>query len=277
MTGSKRAVNIVLYVVLIGGSCICLFPFFWLIRSSFMELTQIFEMPPIWVPRPFKWSNYSDALTALPFGRYFWNTLKIVVLEVSGTVLTSSLCAYAFARLNWPGRNIIFMVILSSMMMPGAVTLIPQFIGWKELGATNSIIPLTVPAWFGGGAFNVFLMRQFYGTIPKELDEAAFVDGAGYFTIYSRLMLPLTVPPLIAVGLFAFLNGWNDFMGPLIYLNDDHKFTLALGLQLFKGTYNAQWNLMMAATTVVILPAIAVFFLGQKYFVEGIVMSGLKG
>jgi multiple sugar transport system permease protein len=169
------------------------------------------------------------------------------------------------------------MVILTSMMMPGAVTLIPQFVGWTKLGATNTFLPLIVPAWFGGGAFNVFLLRQFMSTIPKELDEAALVDGAGLFRIYSSIILPLTVPALVVVGLFSFLNGWNDFMGPLIYLNDERLYTLALGLQTFKGMYNAQWHLMMAATTIVLLPAIAVFFLGQKYFVEGIVMTGLKG
>jgi multiple sugar transport system permease protein len=265
------------YVLLIVGSLICLFPFYWLLRSSLMNQSDIFVIPPIWFPNPLEVSNYGEALSAIPFGRYFGNTLLIVVLGIAGIVLSSSLCAYSFARLRWPGRNFIFMVILTSMMMPGAVTLIPQFVGWTKLGATNTFLPLIVPAWFGGGAFNVFLLRQFMSTIPKELDEAALVDGAGLFRIYSSIILPLTVPALVVVGLFSFLNGWNDFMGPLIYLNDERLYTLALGLQTFKGMYNAQWHLMMAATTIVLLPAIAVFFLGQKYFVEGIVMTGLKG
>ncbi|MCK9859518.1 carbohydrate ABC transporter permease [Paenibacillus sp. ATY16] len=267
----------IIYLLLAAGTCLCLFPFYWLLRSSFMDQSDIFVIPPIWIPHDWLISNYREALTILPFNRYFLNTLIIVVLEVSGVVLSSSICAYSFARLRWPGRNLVFMVILTSMMLPGAVTLIPQYVGWAKLGATNTFIPLTLPAWFGGGAFNVFLLRQFFMTIPKELDEAALVDGAGYFRIYSRIMLPLLVPALVVVGLFSFLNGWNDFMGPLIYLSDEKLYTLALGLQTFKGMYNAQWHLMMAATTVVLLPAMLVFFLGQKYFVEGIVMTGLKG
>lgn len=277
MTSSKNLSRMLVYVLLIVGSLICLFPFHWLLRSSLMNQSDIFVIPPIWFPNPLEVSNYGEALSAIPFGRYFGNTLLIVVLGIAGIVLSSSLCAYSFARLRWPGRNLIFMVILTSMMMPGAVTLIPQFVGWTKLGATNTFLPLIVPAWFGGGAFNVFLLRQFMSTIPKELDEAALVDGAGLFRIYSSIILPLTVPALVVVGLFSFLNGWNDFMGPLIYLNDERLYTLALGLQTFKGMYNAQWHLMMAATTIVLLPAIAVFFLGQKYFVEGIVMTGLKG
>jgi multiple sugar transport system permease protein len=277
MISSRVFSKMVTYVLLIGGSVICLVPFIWLIRSSLMDLSQIFVMPPVWIPNPLKLSNYAEALTILPFARYFTNTVVIVVLEVAGVVLTSSICAYSFARLNWPGRRVIFMIILSSMMLPSVVMLIPQFIGWTQLGATNTIIPLTVPAWFGGGAFSVFLLRQFYMTIPRELDEAAFVDGASYFQIYSRVLFPLIKPALIVIGLFAFLNGWNDFFGPLIYLNDEAKFTLALGLTLFKGLYSAQWHLMMAATTVVLIPAVIVFFIGQKYFVEGIVMTGIKG
>jgi multiple sugar transport system permease protein len=277
MRGTGTFSRALVYFALAIGTLLCLFPFYWLLRSSLMDQSDIFVIPPIWFPHAFQFGNYTEALTILPFGRYFLNTLTIVVLEVSGVVLSSSLCAYSFARLKWPGRNIVFMVILTSMMLPGAVTLIPQFVGWTKLGATNTFIPLTVPAWFGGGAFNVFLLRQFFMTIPKELDEAALVDGAGFFKIYTRIMLPLIVPALVVVGLFSFLNGWNDFMGPLIYLSDEKWYTLALGLQTFKGMYNAQWNLLMAATTVVLLPAILVFFLGQKYFVEGIVMTGLKG
>ncbi|MBD2871675.1 carbohydrate ABC transporter permease [Paenibacillus arenilitoris] len=276
MIRSKKT-KLALYALLIVLSCFCLFPFLWLIRSSLMQMSQIYETPPVWIPSPFQFGNYSEALTVLPFGRYFLNTSLIVVLEVTGVVLTSAVCAYAFARLRWPGRNVVFMIILTSMMLPGAVTLIPVFLGWSSLGAVNTIVPLTVPAWFGGGAFNVFLIRQFLLTIPKDLDEAALVDGAGYIRIFTHIMFPLAKPALIVVGLFSFLNGWNDFLGPLIYLNDEAKFTLALGLQLFKGMYNAQWHLMMAATTMVVLPAIVVFFLGQKYFVEGIVMSGVKG
>ena len=267
----------VVYVLLVGGASVYLLPLYWLIRSSLMELSQIFIMPPIWIPKPFQWGNYAEALTILPFGRYFINTIIIVVGSVSGVVLTSSLSAFSFARLRWPGRNIIFGILLSSMMLPYAVTLIPTFIGWKVVGAIDTYIPLILPAWFGGGAFNIFLLRQFYMTIPKELDEAAAIDGANPFRIYSQILLPLTKPALIVVGLFAFLFFWNDFLGPLVYLSSESNYTLALGLQLFRGMYNSQWHLMMAASTVVVTPAIIIFLIGQRYFLEGIALTGLKG
>jgi multiple sugar transport system permease protein len=242
-----------------------------------MDLTQIFVTPPIWIPKPFVFTNFKDAWTAIPFMKFFGNTMIIVISSVAGSVLASSICAYSFARLKWPGRNFFFILVLSSMMMPGAVTMIPTFVGWKFLGATNSLIPLTVPIWFGGGAFNVFLLRQFFSSIPKELDEAAYVDGASYFRVYRSIILPLSKSALIVVGLFSFLGAWNDFMGPLIYLNDEAKFTLSLGLQLFKGMYTAQWQLMMAATVIVLIPSLIVFFIGQKYIIEGIATTGIKG
>ena len=161
-------------------------------------------------------------------------------------------------------------------MLPYAVTMIPTFIGWRYLGAYGTIIPLVVPSWFGGGAFNIFLLRQFYKSIPKDLDEATIVDGGGFIRIWWQIIIPLSTPATIVVGLFAFLNNWNDFFRPLIYLDAETKYTLALGLQLFKGMYNAQWHLMMAASTVVLAPAVIVFLIGQKYFIEGITMSGLK-
>ncbi len=269
--------KIFVYIILIGGSLLCLFPLYWLVRSSLMDMSQIFVIPPIWIPKPFVIDNYKEALTAIPFLKFFGNTMIIVISVVAGSVLSSSICAYSFARLKWPGKNFIFILVLSSMMMPAAVTMIPTFVGWKILGATNSLIPLTVPIWFGGGAFNVFLLRQFFMSIPKELDEAAYVDGASYFKIYRSIILPLSKSALVVVGLFAFLGAWNDFMGPLIYLNDEDKFTLSLGLQLFKGMYSAQWHLMMAATVVVLTPTLVVFFFGQKHIIEGIATTGIKG
>ncbi len=269
--------KIVIYLFLAAISIFCLLPFYWLLRSSLMNLVQIFEMPPIWFPNPVQFTNYFQALTILPFGRYFLNTIIIVVLTIIGTILSCSISAYSFARLRWPYRNLVFGILLSSMMLPYAVTLIPTYLGWSLLGAIDTYFPLIIPAWFGGGAFNVFLLRQFYMTIPGELDEAALIDGAGYFTIYSKIILPLTRPALIVVGLFTFLNSWNDFLGPLVYLNSEIKYTLAIGLESFKGLYNAQWHLLMAASTVVILPAIIIFFIGQRYFIEGIAMTGLKG
>lgn len=277
MKKNKTLSKVIIYSILLTGALIYLLPFYWLVRSSLMQMQQIFEMPPVWLPNPVMFSNYKEALTILPFGKYLINTLTIVVLVVSGVVLTSSICAYSFARIKWPGRDKVFSVILTSMMLPYAVTLIPTFIGWKLLNGINTYLPLIVPAWFGGGAFNIFLLRQFFLTIPKGLDESAYIDGAGHFRIYSNIILPLTKPALIVVGLFSFLGTWNDFLGPLVYLSDDKKYTLALGLQQFQGLYNAQWHLMMAAATMVLLPAIVIFLIGQKYFIEGITMTGLKG
>lgn len=277
MKSKKKISKSIIYIILFFISFVCLVPFYWMIRSSLMDMSQIFTMPPIWIPNPIKFSNYKEALTMLPFGRYFLNTLFVVVFTVLGTVITSSLCAYSFSRIEWNGRDTVFGILLTAMMIPFAVTLIPTFIGWQKLGVVNSYAPLIVPAWFGGGIFNVFLLRQFFRTIPKELDEAARIDGAGHFTIYSKIIIPLSKPSLIVVSLFSFMGSWNDFLGPLVYLNDGDKFTLSLGLMQFQGMYSAQWQYMMAAATVVLVPIVIIFFIGQKYFIEGISMSGMKG
>lgn len=277
MKSKKKISKSIIYIILFFISFVCLVPFYWMIRSSLMDMSQIFTMPPIWIPNPIKFSNYKEALTMLPFGRYFLNTLFVVVFTVLGTVITSSLCAYSFSRIEWKGRDTVFGILLTAMMIPFAVTLIPTFIGWQKLGVVNSYAPLIVPAWFGGGIFNVFLLRQFFRTIPKELDEAACIDGAGHFTIYSKIIIPLSKPSLIVVSLFSFMGSWNDFLGPLVYLNDGDKFTLSLGLMQFQGMYSAQWQYMMAAATVVLVPIVIIFFIGQKYFIEGISMSGMKG
>lgn len=274
----KRVVMQVLtYTMLIGGAAVALIPFIWLVRSSLMGPGQIFTSPPEWIPRPFTWENYTDSLTVIPFARYFLNTMKIELFTVVGTVITSACAGYSFARLRWPGRDLIFGILLTGLMLPYAVTLIPTFIFWQKLGAINTYIPLTVPAWFGGGAFNIFLLRQFFRTIPRDLDEAAYLDGASPFRVLWEIVLPLSRPALIVVAIFTFIGVWNDFLGPLIYLNDDDKFTLALALASFKGIYNAQWGYLMAASTAVILPIVVLFFLAQRYFVTGITLTGIKG
>lgn len=265
------------YIGLILISLMFILPFVWMIRSSLMGLSQIFVMPPVWIPNPFKWDNFTRALTVLPFDRFFLNTLIIVVLGVLGTLISSTVAAFGFSRIQWRGRNLVFMILLSSMMLPPAVSLIPTFLGWKSLGFYDTFYPLIVPAFFGGGMFNVFLLRQFYMTIPRDFDEAAVVDGASYFQIYFRIILPLSRSAVIVVGLFTFLAIWNDFFGPLIYLKSTEKFTLALGLQMFQGTYTSQWDLLMAASAAVVLPCVIVFLIGQKYFLEGITLTGLKG
>jgi len=287
MKASRRKAiqQVLLYVILYGGALICTVPFYWLVRSSLMDMNQIFEYPLVFLPHPFRWNNYIDALTALPFGHYFKNTFIIVIFSVAGILASCSLSAYGLSRIKWRGREFLFALILTSIMLPYFATLIPNFLMWKYLGLVNTYIPLIVPSWFGigvasvfgGGMFNIFLLRQFFKGLPRELDEAAFVDGAGHFTIYARVILPLSKPALISTGLFTFLNTWNDFIGPLIFLNGEKKYTLQLGLRTFIGMYASQWHLMMAAATVVVVPIVIVFMFGQRYFVEGIATTGIKG
>lgn len=265
-----------IYLILIAGSVLMLIPFAWMVRSSLMDTTSIFLFPPEWIPNPFQWSNYPEALTSVPFAQYFLNTMTIELFVVPGVLISSAIAGFSFARLRWPGRNVVFALLLSSMMLPGAVTLIPTFMFWKYLGAINTYVPLTVPAWFGG-AFNIFLLRQFFLTIPRELDEAAYMDGANPLQVATRIIAPLATPALLVVGIFTFIGVWNDFLGPLIYLNDDSKYTLALGLAQFNGVYHQQWGYLMAASTTVIAPIIFIFFFAQRYFIEGITLTGIKG
>lgn len=272
-----RPSRLFIYLLLIVGSIMMMFPFFWLLRSSLMDNSQIFVFPPEWIPNPFMWSNYTEALTTVPFCKYFMNTMTIELFTVTGVLITSIMSAYSFSRLKWPGRDIVFSVLLATMMLPYAVTLIPNFMLWRSLGALDSFVPLTVPAWFGGGAFNIFLLRQFFMSIPKELDEAAYMDGAKPFTVLWKVIVPLSKPALIVVGIFSFIGVWNDFLGPIIYLNSADHFTLALGLATFKGLYNAQWGYLMAASAAIVSPIVVLFFLAQRYFIEGITLTGIKG
>lgn len=276
----RRLQRLVLYVVLTLGAIPVALPFVWLLRSALMNDNQIFVAPPEWIPRPIEWSNFSGALTSQPFLGYFLNTMIIEVAVVSGTVLTCSIAAFSFSRLRWRGRNVVFAVLLSSVMLPYAVTLIPTFVMWRSLGALDTFVPLTVPAWFagaGGGVFNVFLLRQFFLTIPFELDEAAYIDGASPWRVFWTIILPLSKPALVVVTIFTFISVWNDFLGPLLYLNDQANYTLALGLAAFQSTYTAQWGWLMAASTAVIAPIVLLFFFLQRYFIEGVTLTGIKG
>ena len=276
MKRKRRVAHAILYTLLISVALIWLFPLYWIVRTAFMEFGQIRQYPPVFFPNPIIFTNFTEGLTSLPFDRYYLNTLIITVACVTGVLFTGSLSAYTFARLRWPGRNQVFSLLLTSMMLPSAVTLVPSFIGWSVVGGVNTFLPLTVPAWFGGGAFSIFLLRQFFLNVPREYDEAAYVDGAGYFAIYWRILIPCIKPALISVAMFAFINAWNDFLLPLVYLNDAKKFTISVGLRTFMGMYNSEWGYMMAATSVAVAPVIVVFFIGQKYIVEGVVMTGLK-
>ncbi|SEF89598.1 multiple sugar transport system permease protein [Nonomuraea solani] len=268
-----------IYLALVAGAVPTLLPFVWLVRSALMQDAQMFVAPPEWIPSPFQWNNFSEALTAQPFWLYFVNTVIIAVISVLGTVLTCSIAAFSFSRLRWRGRNVVFALLLSAVMLPYAVTLIPTFVMWQELGALDSFIPLTVPSWFagaGGGVFNVFLLRQFFLTIPFELDEAAYIDGASPWRVFWTIVMPLSKPAIVVVTIFTFIGTWNDFLGPLLYLNDEEKYTLSLGLASFQSVFLTQWGYLMAASAAVIAPIIALFFFLQRYFIEGVTLTGIK-
>ena len=277
-TSGKRILILTVTYLLLGcGMVLCLLPLFWQIRSSLMNNMEIFVFPPKLLPEVFLWENYTEALSSFDFLLYFRNTMTILIPAFLGTVLTSTLTAYAFARLRFPGRNIWFALAIGSMMLPGVVTMIPTYVLWSKLSLVNTFVPLILPAWFGGGAFNIFLLRQFFRSIPMSIDEAARIDGAGHLRILFQLLVPALRPALITISLFTFMNIWNDYFSPLIYLNDEIKFTLALGLVQFQGAYASQWSYLMAASTVMILPMLVLFFIGQKYFIEGITFTGVKG
>ncbi|MDR2079924.1 MAG: carbohydrate ABC transporter permease [Treponema sp.] len=273
----KRNNHFVAMIVLVLFSVVLLFPFYWLIRSSLMTDREINTVPLMWLPKTFMWENFPKALSTAPFATYYRNTLTIVVINVVGNILSCSFVAFGFARLRFKGRGFWFALLLSTMMIPGAVTMIPSFIMWKTVGAFNTFLPLTIPAFFGGGAFNIFLVRQFYYGIPKDYDESAFVDGANYFTIYSRILLPLAKPVLCTIGVFTFMGAWNDFLGPLLYLDKTELRTVTLGLYVFIGQYVTKYNYLLAASTVATIPMIIMFFFAQRFFIQGVTFTGLKG
>jgi multiple sugar transport system permease protein len=257
-------------------SLLCLFPFFWMLRSSLMGNIEIYSYPPLLLPKTPRFENYPAAVTLFPFGRYLLNTLTITLPSVFGVLLTSTMAAYALARIDFPLKRTIFSLVIGSMLMPGTVTIIPIFKAWVALGIPSGFIPLIVPAFLGGGAFNIFLARQFMMGIPKDLDEAARIDGAGHVRILVQVLLPLLKPVLISVGLFAFILYWNDLLGPLIYISRNDQNTIAQGLANFRAGYGTDYKAIMAASCLSVAPAVALYFAGQKYFIEGIVLSGLK-
>ncbi|HIE51470.1 MAG TPA: carbohydrate ABC transporter permease [Armatimonadetes bacterium] len=265
-----------LHLALIGLSLVFLSPLFWLLSSSFKTDEQIFEVPPRWLPHPPTLRNYPEGLTFIPFWRYLANTLTICVLVVLGTLLSCSLVAYSLARLRWRGRDVLFYLLLGTMMLPFQVTMVPLFVVFAKLRWVDTFLPLTVPAFFGN-AFFIFLMRQFFLTIPQELLDAARIDGCSDLDIYRRVVLPLSKPVLATVGLFAFLGAWNDYLGPLIYLSDEMKYTLSLGLATFSSQYGSYPGRLMAVSTVMTLPIIVLFFFTQRTFIQGLTTSGLKG
>lgn len=265
------------YLVVGLLALVCVIPLYWMVRSSFMKNTEIYILDPfVFWPKEMLWENYTDAVEAANFGTYAINTIIIVAGCLVGTLLTSAMAAYAFSRVKWKGRGICFAMVLTTMMLPSSVTLIPQFLIWRNFNMVDTFWPLILPSFLGGGAFNIFLLRQFFLGIPSDLDEAARIDGANAMQIFFRIILPLSRSAMIVVGLFTFLNNWNDFFGPIIYLNSKEHYTLALGLLQLKGDYSTKWNLMMAGSTIVVAPCILLYLVGQKYLIEGISMTGLK-
>ncbi len=260
------------------GAVIFLAPALWMLSTSLKTLPETLAFPPVWIPRTLRWDNYPHALTALPFLTYARNSVVVSVSILIGEVLTNSFVAYGFARLRGFGRKWLFLLVLSTMMVPFPVLIIPQYVLFKNLGWIDTLLPLIVPPWFGS-AFLIFLMRQFYMTIPRELDNAAEIDGCGYFGIYWRIILPLSKPALASVAIFSFTYNWNDYLAPLVYLNSSDNYTLPLGLASFLGRPGTTipWHELMAASVVTVLPCILLFFFAQRYFIQGIVVTGVKG
>ncbi len=276
LTDGEKWWRLFIWLLLLTFAIVMIMPFVWLVSSSLKLEQRVFQFPPQWIPDPIRWINYYDALTAKPFHIYLKNTLFIAALNQVAILLAASFCAYGFARIEFPGRDFWFGVVLATMMLPYFVVMVPQFVIFTRLGWVDTFLPLTVPFFFGGGAFNIFLFRQFFRSLPKELSDAARIDGCSEFGIYWRIMLPLGKPALITVAIFTFLFTWNDFIGPLLYLSSPDNRTVALGLSAFLGMAT-HWNLVMAASTATMLPVIILFFLLQRYFIRGVVMSGLKG
>jgi len=268
--------RVVVFLLAIAGAAVMLLPLAWLVSSSLKPDDQLFVYPPVWIPRYLNWPNYVNAWNYAPFAMYLTNTLIITVFSLIGTLISSSLVAYGFARGQFPGRDLLFGILLSTMMLPGIVTLIPLFLIFKALNWINTFLPLIVPSYFAT-PFYVFLLRQFFLGLPRDLDDAAYVDGASTLQVLVQVILPLAKPALASVAIFSVTFHWNDFLAPLIYLNDQSMYTLALGLYSFLSEHTAQWGYLMAASTLMILPMVVLFFFAQRTFIQGIVTSGFGG
>lgn len=264
------------YALAIAVALLFLAPLIWMVSSSLKPNYQVLESPPRLLPHPVQWSNYPAALTYVPFGRYALNTLLIAALTIVGHVLSCTMVAYGFARLQAPGKKALFLVLLATMMLPYPVTMVPIYIGFSKLGWVNSFLPLIVPAFFGS-PFYIFLLRQFFSTLPPDLEDAARVDGASTMQILWRVILPISRPAMATVAIFSFQASWNDFLPPLIYLHDQAKYTISLGLNFFRSSYDVRWGYLMAAALVTMLPVVIIFFIAQRQFIRGIALTGLKG
>lgn len=272
------AVNrFLIYIILLAASLFCIFPFLWMVSTSFKSMSEAFRMPPSFIPEKFVFKNYPDGWAYADFTRFTINTIFVAVMSTIGVVITSSLVAYGFSRFRARFSGLLLTILLGTIMLPSQVTLIPQYLLYNRLGWIDTYFPLIVPAWVGGGAFNIFLFIQFFKTLPKELDEAAIVDGANSFQIYLYIMLPSVKPVILAITVMSLVYNWNDYFSPLIYLNSMEKYTIAIGLQFFQSVYGSmRIGMMMAVATLTLIPVLLIFFICQRYFVEGIKMSGLK-
>jgi len=272
----NQARPVLAYALLCLVAAIFLLPLFWMLSSSLKPEWQVLASPPVWLPNPPRWQNYPEALTYVPFARYAANTLIICAGAIVGHLLSCTIVAYGFARLRAPGKGFFFALMLSTLMLPYPVTMVPLFALFNALGWINTFLPLIVPAFFGN-AFYIFLLRQFFLTLPPELEDAARIDGANLLQTLWHVILPISTPALATVLIFTFQSTWNDFLQPLIYLQDQSRYTVTLGLNFFRGSFKVNWAYLMAASLVVVLPVVIVFFLAQRLFIQGIAMSGIKG
>lgn len=274
---AQQATATLRFLVVLIGAIVFMVPTVWMVTTSLKVDAQVWLIPPKWIPDPVVWANYSEAWNLLPFPRFFLNTFIICLLNVTGMLLASGLVAYGFARLRFPGRNILFLMMLSTMMLPTHITLIPQYVFYTRIKWINTFLPITVPS-FGGGPFNIFLLRQFMMTIPQDVDDAAKIDGAGFIAIYWRIIMPLCRPALGVVAINSITHHWNDFLHPLIYLQKEKLFTLSLGLRMVQGNYFGEFPVqyIMAMTFVSVIPVLILFFIAQRYFLHGIVLSSYK-
>ena len=263
------------YIILSLVSIIMILPFLWMISTSLKEAGAVFTYPPKWIPHPVVFKNYLEAWNAVPFGRFFINSIFVAFCVTIGQVTTSSLAAYAFARLEFPGRDKLFFLYLATMMIPGQITMIPIFILLKHLNWIDTYKALILPMAFS--AYGTFMLRQFFMTIPKDLEDAAVMDGCSKFGVYWQVILPLSKPALATLATFTFLGNWNSFMWPLIVTDSMKMKTLPVGLTSFQGLYTTDWTLLMAASVIVLMPILIVYIFNQRFFTKGIVMSGLKG
>lgn len=264
------------YATLIAVACLLVLPLYWMLATALKTPEQTFALPPEWVPNPMAWDNFVRVFEEVPFGRFILNTVILVVLNILGELFAVTLVAYGFARLRFPGRSILFLLMLSTLMIPYHVTLVPRFIMFSRLGWVNTYLPLFVPA-FTGSSFLIFMVRQYMMSIPFDLDEAAYIDGASRLQVFWHVILPLSRPALVLVVVFTFVGVWNDFLQPLIYLNDPNLFTISLGLSFFQDVRDTNWNLLMAGSLMASIPPLLLFFFAQRQLIGGIAIEGLKG